>query len=45
MTDKYFDEYLFEVVVHKKFLKKKVKDILKQKPILLEPWDPFGFVL
>lgn len=45
MTDKYFDEYLFEVVVHKKYLNKKVKNILKQKPILLEPWDPFGFVL
>lgn len=45
MTDKYFDEYLFEVVVHKKYVNKKTRSILNQKPIKLEPWDPFGFVL
>jgi len=45
MTDKYFDEYVFEVVVPKKFVGKEVTSILKQKPIMLEPWDPFGFVL
>lgn len=45
MTDSYFDDYVFEVVVNKKYLDKKDIAILKQKPILLEPWDPFGYVL
>ena len=45
MTDSYFDDYVFEVVVNKKLLDKKVKSILKQKPLVLEPWDPFGYVL
>ena len=45
MTDSYFDDYDFEVVVNKKLLDKKVKSILKQKPLVLEPWDPFGYVL
>lgn len=39
MTDNWFDEYMFRLVVHKKFVSQKVLDILKQKPILLAPWD------
>ncbi len=42
MSDKWFDENVFEVVVHKKYVTQKVKNILKQKPIMLEPWDYFG---
>ena len=42
MSDKWFDENVFEVVVHKKYLNKKIKDILRQKPVMLEPWDYFG---
>ncbi len=42
MGDDWFDEYLYEIVVDKKYVPKKVKDILKQKPIVLSPWDPMG---
>lgn len=40
MTDEWFDEYMFRVVIHKRFLPDKVLDVLKQKPIKLPPWDP-----
>ena len=40
MTDKWFDEYMFRVVVDKKYVKQEVLDILKQKPTLLPAWDP-----
>ena len=39
-TDKWFDEYMFRVVVDKKFVDAKTLKILKQKPTLLPPWDP-----
>lgn len=40
MTDKWFDEYMFRVVVDKKYITPKVAKILKQEPTLLPPWDP-----
>ena len=40
MTDKWFDEYMFRLVVDKKYLTPKVKALLNQKPILLPAWDP-----
>jgi len=40
MTDKWFDEYMFRVVVEKKYITPKVAKILKQEPIVLPPWDP-----
>lgn len=40
MTDKWFDDYMFRLVVDKKYAPKKVLDILKQKPTLLPAWDP-----
>ena len=39
MTDAWFDEYAFRLVVHKRFLDTKVLKILKQKPVMLPPWD------
>jgi bleomycin hydrolase len=42
MTDDWFDEYMFRLVVQKQFLPAKVLDVLKQKPILLPPWDPMS---
>ncbi len=41
MSDKWFDSYVFQAVVHKKYLGKKA-DLLKRKPVLLKPWDPMG---
>ena len=40
MTDKWFDEYMFRLVIHKRFIDDGVLDILNQKPIKLPPWDP-----
>ena len=42
MTDAWFDEYMFEVAIHKKHLPKKVLEVLKQPAIVLDPWDPLG---
>eukprot|EP01130_Rhizamoeba_saxonica_P012579 TRINITY_DN5323_c0_g1_i1.p1 TRINITY_DN5323_c0_g1~~TRINITY_DN5323_c0_g1_i1.p1 ORF type:complete len:466 (-),score=111.50 TRINITY_DN5323_c0_g1_i1:71-1408(-) len=42
MSDKWFSEYVFEAVVHKKFLPEEILNILNEEPILLPPWDPMG---
>ena len=40
ITDEWFDEYMFRLVVNKKYVPSKVMDVLKQKPIRLPAWDP-----
>jgi len=40
MTDDWFSEYMFRLVVNKKFIDEKVLKILDQEPIILPPWDP-----
>lgn len=40
MTDKWLDEYLFRLVVAKKYVPTRLADMMKQKPILLPAWDP-----
>lgn len=40
MSDRWFDEYMFRLVVNKKYAPRRVTDVLKQKPILLPAWDP-----
>ena len=40
MTDEWFDEYMFRVVVNKKYLNDAQKALLKQKPVKLPAWDP-----
>jgi len=40
MTDKWFDEYMFRLVVHKRFVDPKILKILKSKAKKLPPWDP-----
>jgi bleomycin hydrolase len=43
MTDDWFNEYTFEVVVNKKYLNDNHKKILDgEVPIELKPWDPMG---
>ena len=42
MTDKWFDEYMYEVVVDKKYLPKKILSIFEKDPVYLNPWDPMG---
>ena len=42
MTDAWFDEYMYEVVVDKKFVPAEVLAQLDSEPIHLAPWDPMG---
>jgi len=42
MTDSWFDQFLYEVVVHKKHLTKKLVDLYRTDPISFPPWDPMG---
>ncbi len=44
MSDSWFDEYVYEIAVNQKFLSSEMKKALKQKPVVLEPWDPMGSV-
>ena len=42
MSDKWFDEYMYQVVVNKKYLSEELRKEWEQKPIVLQPWDPMG---
>jgi bleomycin hydrolase len=42
MMDEWFDEYLYEVIVRKKYLGPELLAALETKPVPLEPWDPMG---
>ena len=42
MSDKWFDEYTYQIMVEKKFVEKKWLDALKKPLVELEPWDPMG---
>ena len=40
MTDQWFDEYMFRLVVEKKYIPSNIASMLDQKPIMLPAWDP-----
>ena len=40
MTDEWFNEYMFRLVVEKKYVPAKVLDVLKKEPVRLPAWDP-----
>jgi bleomycin hydrolase len=40
MTDRWFSEYVFRLVVNKKYVPAQTLEILKQKPVRLPAWDP-----
>ena len=40
MTDEWFNEYMFRLVVEKKYVPQDIMKMLEQKPILLPAWDP-----
>ena len=42
MTDDWFTEYNYEVVIDKKYLPKKILDLFNKKLVKLDPWDPMG---
>ena len=40
MTDEWFNEYMFRLVVERKYVPQDILDMLNQKPIMLPAWDP-----
>ncbi len=42
MSDGWFDEYVYQVVVNRKYLSKKILDAYDGERIMLKPWDPMG---
>lgn len=42
MTDRWFTEYNYQILVHKKYLPEEYLKQYEQTPIVLKPWDPMG---
>ena len=40
MTDEWFNEYMFRLVVETKYVPEKISNLLKRKPVRLPAWDP-----
>jgi bleomycin hydrolase len=40
MTDEWFDEYMFRLVIHKNYVDEETLKILQTEPVYLPPWDP-----
>ena len=40
MTNEWFNEYMFRVVLNKKYIPANLQAMLNQKPIMLPAWDP-----
>lgn len=45
MSDKWFDEYTYQVVINKKYLTDELLSYYEQKPEILKPWDPIQLFL
>lgn len=42
MSSSWFDQYVFQAVVNKKYLSPEELKALEENPIVLKPWDPMG---
>jgi len=42
MSDAWFDEFVYQIVVHKKYLSPELLRAYEQAPVVLPPWDPMG---
>lgn len=42
MTSEWFKEFVFEIVVDKKYVPEEVLAVFSQEPIVLPAWDPMG---
>ncbi len=42
MSDRWFDEYTYQVVVNRRYLTEEELRQYESEPIALEPWDPMG---
>jgi len=45
MANSWFEDYTYLVVVDKKCVSQKILNVLKQKPIVLPYWSPFGALM
>ena len=41
-SDSWFEKFVYQAVVNKKYLNEKQLECLSKEPIELLPWDPFG---
>ena len=42
MSDAWFDEHVYEIAVHRRYLSEELIAATKQEPTVLPPWDPMG---
>ncbi|XP_021352899.1 bleomycin hydrolase-like [Mizuhopecten yessoensis] len=42
MTDDWFSEFVYEIVIDKKHVPSEILDVLNQTPVVLPAWDPMG---
>ena len=42
MSDEWFDEFNYQVVIERKYLTEDLQEAAKKKPTVLPPWDPMG---
>lgn len=42
LSAEWFDRYVYEAVIHKKYLTEELLKLYGKEPIVLEPWDPLG---
>ncbi|MEG0778162.1 MAG: C1 family peptidase [Oscillospiraceae bacterium] len=42
MSDEWFSEYLYQILINKRYLPEQIIHELEQPPLVLEPWDPMG---
>ncbi|MCD4826911.1 MAG: C1 family peptidase [Acholeplasmataceae bacterium] len=41
-SDSWFDQFVYQAVIHKKYLSNEQLKAWEQEPIVLKPWDPMG---
>ena len=42
MTDEWFDEYAYQVIVDRRFLTPEEAEAFERDPVVLDRWDPFS---
>lgn len=42
LTDEWFDQYVYQIVVNRRFLSEEILQAYESEPIQLAPWDPMG---
>ncbi len=42
MSDKWFDDFLYQIIVNKKYMSPALLEVLDTSPVELPPWDPMG---